>query len=156
MRPTSGPMTPTIPTQRSYAIARDATDCMTTSFRILLQKASIRQHFTVLPWRMRDMSGAITKIAKATICRMNIKVGRWLTASESARSEDHVKNPFKNLFDSSNESEQDRLTQAEAHISQCKGVYDHYNMQGVVDTVRQFTNVKDFTVVEAVQIVNKK
>jgi hypothetical protein len=84
------------------------------------------------------------------------KVGRWLTASESARSEDHVKNPFKNLFGSSNESEQDRLTQAEAHISQCKGVYDHYNMQGVVDTVRQFTNVKDFTVVEAVQIVNKK
>lgn len=102
------------------------------------------------------MSGAITRIVKATICRMNIKVGRWLTASESARSEDHVKNPFKNLFGSSNESEQDRLTQAEAHISECKGVYDHYNMQGVVDTVRQFTNVKDFTVQEAVQVVNKK
>jgi len=68
-----------------------------------------------------------------------------------------VKNPFKGLLGgSSNESEQDRLAQAEAYVGQCKGVYDHYNMQGVVDSVRQFTNVKDFTVVEAVQVVNKK
>lgn len=53
-------------------------------------------------------------------------------------------------------SQEDRLAQAEAYVGQCKGVYDHYDMQGVVDSVRQFTDVKDFTVREAVEVVNKK
>lgn len=63
---------------------------------------------------------------------------------------------FSNWHGNSQPSQNDRLVEAEAHISQCRGVYDHYNMAGVVDTVRQFTNVKDFTVQEAVQVVNKK
>jgi hypothetical protein len=86
---------------------------------------------------------------------MILKMSRWLIALLSARSKDHM--GIFNLFGgSSQQNQEDRLAQAEAHISQCRGVFDHYNMQGVVDTVRQFTDVKDFTVQEAVQVVNKK
>ena len=62
---------------------------------------------------------------------------------------------LKNVFGSSN-SQENRLEQAEAYVGQCKGVYDHYDMRAVVDSVRQRTPVKDFTVKEAVQVVNKK
>jgi len=63
---------------------------------------------------------------------------------------------LKHLFGGA-DNQDNRLEQVEIFMNQgSKAIYDHYNMQGVVDSVRQFTDVKDFTVKEAVQVVNKK
>lgn len=53
-----------------------------------------------------------------------------------------------------NKKNENRIKQAEAYLERTHSAAGHYHMKAVVDSVRQWTAVKDFSVKEAVQAVN--
>ena len=56
-----------------------------------------------------------------------------------------------------NDRHDDRVERAERYIVESggHGIADHYNMQGVRDSIRQWAGMPDFTIAESIDVVNR-